>query len=66
MTSNMRTAYAVYMQNENAWIVDFVDKSSKASDYMVRVEASSGRTPRLITGSQKERYRSHFQNTTNP
>ncbi len=69
MSGNMRKGYAVYLPNENSWIVNFVDQSSTASedsDYMVRVEATSGKSPRLIPDSQKQRYKSYFQNATNP
>lgn len=62
--SQMQEAQAVYMPNENSWIVDFAEDSDTAaedSDYMLRVEATSGKSPELLRGSQKLRYRSYFE-----
>jgi hypothetical protein len=55
-------AHAVYMSNENAWIVDFVDPSSTNPEYMLRVEATSGKSPDLLKGSQIDRYKHYFEN----
>ena len=59
----MQHPQAVYLSNENAWIVEFAEHSSSAmadSDYMVRVESTSGKAPEILRASRKERYRPYF------
>ena len=65
--SRIQTANAVYVPGENAWIVDFVDESSTVSDsdYMLRVQVTSGKAPELLRGSQKQRYKSLFKGAAN-
>ena len=67
-SSHMQKAHAIYLQNENSWIVYFVHKAntgSEDSDYMVRVEATSGKSPELLRGSQKQTYKPYFKGSTN-
>ena len=67
-SSHMQNPYAIYLQNENSWIVYFVHKGttvSEDSDYMVRVEATSGKTPELLKGSQRQTYKSYFKSSAN-
>jgi hypothetical protein len=49
---------AVYLKEENAWIIDFIDTNN--AEYMLRVEAASGKDPELLKGSQVQRYKSYF------
>lgn len=61
--NHMQDPQAIYLPGENAWIVDFTEISSTAlagSDYMVRVESSSGKAPEILLGSRKSRYRLYF------
>lgn len=63
MNSSHMQAHAVYLPDENVWVVDFIDTASKVddSDYMLKVEATSGKEPVLLKGSLKQRYKSYFE-----
>lgn len=58
MSSNHSEPQAVYLKDENAWIVDFIDANN--AEFMLRVEATSGKDPDLLKGSQVLRYKSYF------
>ncbi len=64
MNSSLSESRAIYLPEENSWIVKFYDPfsgSSPASDYLLRVQATSGKAPELLRGSQKERYEPYFE-----
>ena len=64
---HLQNPQAVYMLGENAWIIEFSDKQLEMSadaQVMLRVQATSGRSPQILNGSQKQRYASYFGNST--
>ncbi len=64
MDSSYTNVTAVFLSKENSWIINFSKSSSThllESDYMLRVQATSGKSPQLIRSSKKRRYAPYFK-----
>jgi hypothetical protein len=59
LNSSNRDVSAVFVQSENAWIVLFSDQSpfpAPDSDFMMKIDAASAKTPEIIGGAAKQDY----------